>query len=94
MNLFSLIDPKLFCFFLGHKWTEEQHRPCENYKMCRRCRIEEVKKGWHAFSNWSVPYKVSVYETHNNKNVTVSQERQNRACVDCNLKEERLVAGF
>lgn len=81
----------LRCFFNYHNWSDEDHRPCEKFTYCLRCKKEEVKKGWHAFTNWTAPYAVKVYETRGKKNLTVDQERQKRTCTDCQMAEERVV---
>ncbi len=81
----------LICKFFSHNWTEEDHRPCMKFKRCRRCRTEEVNRGWHRFSNWNAPYGVQVYERRNDKDVTVNQNRQQRTCSDCNFVDERVV---
>ena len=78
----------LICKFFPHNWTEEDHRPCEKYKRCRRCRIEEVNKGWHRFSNWTTPYSVKVFDSQGK---TVEQDRQKHTCIDCNIVDERVV---
>lgn len=85
------ITDRIICAIFGHRWSQEEHRPCEKIKTCFRCKEEEVKKGWHAFTNWTAPYNVQVYETRGNKNLTVNQERQKRNCTDCNIVEERPV---
>lgn len=82
---------RLICSFFPHKWSEEDHRPCEKFKHCRRCGKEDVTKGWHAFGNWSVPFGVNVLEDHGGKGVSVNQNRQRRTCTDCNWIDERVV---
>lgn len=84
---------RLICSFFSHRWSREDHRPCEKFKFCYRCKKEDVTKGWHAFSNWSAPYGVNVLEDHADKAVQVNQNRQKRICSDCNWVDERVV-GF
>jgi len=93
MNLFMIISPKTVCTFFGHKWSDEDHRPCEKFKTCKRCRTEDVQRGWHAFSNWTAPYGVNVLEEHGGKAVQVNQDRQRRTCKDCQWVDERVVLG-
>lgn len=76
------------CYILPHNWTEEDHRPCERFKRCRRCCKEEINRGWHRFSNWSAPYDVEVYDSQGRK---VTEGRQKRTCTDCNLINETVV---